>query len=338
MVFRAEAARGRDLADGEIRFGELARNGLQTHPVDHAEHALALLLSEALVEEAPRGAEAHRHVRRRDALGGVAPDECLRPVGQRRPRRDGPRALALHDRAWRHRRVEGRLVAVGEKTPQRIRLGGPLEEFRADALELADYSVLEARNDIDLNVAGRGVTITGNAGMAAPENATLAISNDITWKGALAKIGAGTLALGGKAIIPSGETASLAVGEGFLEVRSTNAVDGVAVTFASGAHLLVDPTATGDVATYGAVNLSATPFGGTLPVAFDLPAIGENGEHRYADIAVATVRDAATAAALNLSARKIPGHGVTFSTRSNTDGTVSILASIGRNGIVLVVR
>ena len=217
-------------------------------------------------------------------------------------------------------------------------LGGPLPEFRADALELADYSVLEARNDVDMNVANRGVKVTGNAGFVAPENVTLAISNDITWNGMARKTGAGTLALGGKAIVASGETASLAVGEGFLEVRATNAVDGVAVTFASGAHLLVDPAATGDVATYGAVNLSATPFGGTLPVAFDLPAIGENGEHRYADIAVATVRDAATAAALNLSARKIPGHGVTFSTRANPDGTATILASIARTGFVLVVR
>ncbi len=219
-------------------------------------------------------------------------------------------------------------------------LGGAFAEFKHDALELCNGSILAATNDVVLAEETRGIYIHSEGVMNVGRDATLSVAAAITYaeNATLTKTGAGTLALGGKAVIPSGETASLAVGEGFLEVRSTNVVDGVAVTFASGAHLLVDPAATGDVATYGAVDLSATPFGGTLPVAFDLPAIGENDEHRYADIAVATVRDAATAAALNLSARKIPGHGVTFSTRANPDGTATILASVGRNAFVLVIR
>ena len=216
-------------------------------------------------------------------------------------------------------------------------LGGPLEEFRADALELADYSVLEARNDVDLNVANRGVKITGNAGMAAPENATLTISNDITWNGALSKTGAGTLALGGKPLIVSGATASLAVNEGFLQALSTNAVNGVAVTFAEGAYLLVDPAATGDLATYGAVDLSATPFGGALPVAFDFPGGAPEGE-QTPTIAVATVADAATAQSLTLSSKKIQGYGVEFSTRANSDGSATILAKVFKPAFVMIVR
>ena len=216
-------------------------------------------------------------------------------------------------------------------------LGGPLNAFRADALELADYSVLEARNDVDLNVANRGVKVSGNAGFAAPENVTLAISNDITWNGTARKTGDGTLALGGKPLIASGATAALSVEEGCLQVRSTNAVDGVSVTFNDGAYLLVDAAAIGDVATYGAVDLSATPFGGTLPVAFDFPGGVPEGDETLT-IAVATVADAAKAQSLELSARKISEHSVEFSHRTNADGTVTILAKIYKPAFVIVIR
>ena len=216
-------------------------------------------------------------------------------------------------------------------------LGGPLDAFRADALELADYSVLEARNDVDFNVANRGVKVTGNAGFAAPENVTLAISNDITWSGTAHKTGAGTLALGGASRIEAGATAVLSIEQGFLQVRSTNAVNGVSVSFEDGAYLLVDPAATGDIAVYGAVDLSATPFDGALPVAFDFPG-GAPVDEQTATIAVATVADAAKAQSLDLSARKMRGYSVKFSTSANTDGTVTILARCFKPAFIMVVR
>ncbi len=216
-------------------------------------------------------------------------------------------------------------------------LGGPLPEFRADALELADYSVLEARNNVDLNVANRGVKVTGNAAFSAPENVTLAISNDLTWNGAARKTGAGTLALGGTPRLTAGATAALSVEQGFLQVRSSNAVNGVAVSFEDGAYLLVDSAATGDIAAYGAVDLSATPFGGALPVAFDFPG-GAPEDEPTAMVAVATVADAAKAQSLDLSARKILGYSVKFPTRANADGTVTILAKFFKPAFIMVVR
>lgn len=217
-------------------------------------------------------------------------------------------------------------------------LGGPLAEFRADALELADYSVLEARNDVDLNMANRGVKIAGNAGMSAPEDVTLAISNDITYNGTLRKTGAGVLALNGAARVAGGASAALSIAEGYVRVGSTNALNGVSTTFADGAYLLVDPEASGDVATFGAVDLSATPFGGTLPVAFALPGPGNSKTYDYSGVAVCTVADAATAEGLALEAKKIRGHLVQFSIRTNADGTATVLADINAKGFVLVVR
>lgn len=215
-------------------------------------------------------------------------------------------------------------------------LGGPLAEFDADSLELTDYSVLEARNNVDLNVANRGITITGNGCFAVPENVTLAVSNDITYNGVLTKKGAGVLALNSSARAGSG--AALAVSEGYVRIGATNALSGVSTTFADGAYLLVDPVATGDVAAFGAVDLSATPFGGALPVAFALPAIGNNAKYDYSDVAVCTVADVATAEVLTLDAKKISGHSVRFSTRTNADETVTVLADVKANGFVLILK
>ena len=214
-------------------------------------------------------------------------------------------------------------------------LGGPLAEFDADSLELTDYSVLEVRNDVDLNVANRGITITGNGCFAVPENVTLAVSNDLTYNGVLTKKGAGILALNGSARAGSG--AALAVSEGYVRVGATNVLNGVSVTFADGAYLLVDPTATGDVAAFGAVDLSATPFGGTLPVAFVLPTLGNGQTYSYSDVAVCTVADSATAEALTITAKKVAKHSVKFSTRTNADGSVTVLAKISPKGFILSV-
>lgn len=216
-------------------------------------------------------------------------------------------------------------------------LGGPLAAFKADALELTDYTVLQPRNDVDLNVANRGVTITDNACFAVPEGVKLAVSNDITYNGELKKTGAGVLSLNGRARA-GGSAASLKVAEGFLSVGSTNALDGVEVTFTDGAYLLVNPEADGDVAACGAVDMSSTPFGGALPVAFLLPELEEGGTCFYNAVAVCTVADQVTADSLAVTAKRIDGFRTTFSRRPNADGTVTILATVGPDGLSIIIR
>ena len=147
--------------------------------------------------------------------------------------------------------------------------------------------------------------------------------------------GAGTLALNGAAHVESGATATLAVEAGCLRVGSKDALSGVSVTFADGAALLVDPAATGDAATLGAVDLSNEPFGGKLPVAFVLP---EEGKPNYSNLAVCTVKDAATAAALTIAPAPVKGCNVTFTTRTNANGTVTVLASVKAAGLMIVIR
>ena len=133
----------------------------------------------------------------------------------------------------------------------------------------------------------------------------------------------------------SGATATLAVEDGCLRVGSKNALSGVSVTFADGAALLVDHAATGDAKTLGAVDLSDEPFGGKLPVAFVLPA---EGKPNYSNLAVCTVKDAATADALKVAPVPVKGCNITFTTRPNDDGTVTVLASVKAAGLMIVIR
>ena len=92
------------------------------------------------------------------------------------------------------------------------------------------------------------------------------------------------------------------------------------------------------MATFGAVDLSATPFGGTLPVAFALPALGTGETYDYSGVAVCTVADTATAEGLTLDAKKIRGHSVKFSIRTNADGTATVLANVKARGLTVKIQ
>ena len=168
----------------------------------------------------------------------------------------------------------------------------------------------------------------------------MTLGNSVSYGNAatLAKTGAGTLALGALPLNRGATAGVLTIGEGCVKVLSTNALNGVSTTFANGAYLLVDPAATGDVATFGAVDLSATPFGGTLPVAFALPALGNDETYDYSGVAVCTVADAATAEGLTLGKKKIRGHSVKFSIRTNANGTATVLAAVRASGFIMAIQ
>ena len=227
-------------------------------------------------------------------------------------------------------------------------LGGPMDEFTFDALDLQDGSTLAVTNDVDFSTANRGLYVDDSGVADVASGATLALGNPVSFgAGAtLAKTGAGTLAFGAaplaaggaSALDGSGQAAALSVEKGFVQALAADAFAGLSLSFADGAYLLVDPAATGDVAALGAVDLSASPFGGSLPVAFKLPDLAPGEEHSYDGIPVATVANAAAASSLSLSSKKIAAHSVAFSTRENADGTVTILASITHPGFVMILR
>ena len=200
-------------------------------------------------------------------------------------------------------------------------VGGPLDAFAADALEIRYFSTLEVTNDVVFATANRGLKVA-NAQIKVGAGATFAFANDITYAGPLVKVGAGRLVLGGEA---KGTAKTLTVTEGTLAVSTDTALDGVDVTFAGGA-LAVDPAKAGAFGVKG-------PFSGNLPVAFDLPADEET--HEYANVAVCTVDASAD---VTPKAVRIPRHRVVFHWRDNGDGTKTLLADISRSGFAVILR
>ena len=200
-------------------------------------------------------------------------------------------------------------------------VGGPLDAFTADALEIRYFSTLEVTNDIVLATANRGLKVA-DARIKVGAGATFTFANDITYAGPLVKVGAGRLVLGGSA---QGSRKILTVAEGTLAVSTDTALDGVSVTFAGGA-LAVNPTTAGEYGMRG-------PFSGSLPVAFDLPADEET--HEYSGIAVCTVDASAD---VSPKAVRIPRHRVVFHWRGNDDGTKTLLADISRTGCAIILR
>lgn len=218
------------------------------------------------------------------------------------------------------------------------------------ALELAGHSRLHVLDDVTIDEPTRGVYINGSARMIVPDGLSLDIRENLTFGGVLTKLGGGMLTLGGAARfsdggeptdVPAGDGNALLVKEGSLRIMGTNAINGVAVNFAEGTELVVDPTAEGDLAEYGAL---CTGTGSALSCDGESIAVRlEEGltppETGDTPIAICTV-PASAAASLKFSApRRYAGRLVETSTRSNADGSVTFLVTVKhRKGLAVSFR
>ena len=207
-------------------------------------------------------------------------------------------------------------------------------------------------SDVTVTNSTRGVLVQGGATFEVASGKTLTFTEGMTYGGKLVKRGAGALVLGNETTkflagtVQSDEpvegTNVLIVAEGTLEIAGTNAVNGLAVSFAEGTSLVVNPCASDDLRENGAVNVRwATPFattaaGGKIPVVFkavdDLPVEGSS-------VAICTVTaDAAEGLAFDIPA-KTQHRTVATAWRPNADGTKTLVADIGpKPGLLLIVR
>lgn len=198
-------------------------------------------------------------------------------------------------------------------------LGGPLANWTYNALTIDRHAHLIVTNSVDLNTANRGVFINGPAYFAISNDAVLAVSERITWNGQLTKKGAGTLALGGESpffttdggTTPVAGNNALTVTEGKLRAMSSEAFQGVALSFSPGAALEIavpeDEADWDTICTYGVKNtLIDTPLviaDAVLPVRI-VPADGSMDKPRgLRRVAICTVKTSATQS-LGLSTAK----------------------------------
>ena len=237
-----------------------------------------------------------------------------------------------------------------------LALGGPLDAFRYDALELSYFSCLRPLASMTLDTANRGIFVNWYGRFLVESNLVFHVNERLTMGGTLEKIGAGTVWLGAPTA-PQFTSAQLAdppsaagadgtnlvrVLEGALGATTTNAVDGLALDFGSEGRLAVDPAVTDAVAAYGLYNAKGTVTfaGDALGVAISPPA----DDVAVATVGVLTVPTAQAAAFLDgtvprLAAAVPKNYRADFSYEEDaTAGLTTFKVTIARAGLTIIFR
>ena len=228
-------------------------------------------------------------------------------------------------------------------------LGGACPAFTYDALRLEGYGTLWARADVTLDEPTRGILVGDQGQIEVSEGCTLAVREQITLTGPLTKLGAGTLALGGAlafggptTFTPGATPRPLLVKEGGLKALTATGADGLSITFAEGAKLLLDPAAADGVETYGLRNvLAATPFaaeGDAVSVALEGAVPEPAGSELAVPVCTVAASAADAVAALLRVERPWSNWEAALSRRTNDDGTVTLVATFRRTGFLFLVR
>ena len=189
-------------------------------------------------------------------------------------------------------------------------LGAPLDFWTYDALNIRAYSHLVITNSMVLETPNRGIYVSGPAYFNVSKDAVLTVKHRFTWNGQLAKKGEGTLAIGGEApffgtdggSVPAEGFNTLAVVGGNLRALSSEAFEGVALSFASGTGLEIAIPADGRerICDYGVKNtLIDNPIvfaDAKLPVRILTPGGSRERPAGLRRVAILTVKTAAASA------------------------------------------
>ena len=197
----------------------------------------------------------------------------------------------------------------------------------------------------------RGMFVESGAQFQVTPGAVFEINVPLTLSGEIIKSGTGTLVLGGEARFVDGNPASnpeegknvVMINEGTLKITATNAVNGMAITFASGTKLVLDayPTApgmteTGFVATRWATPLTTMASDGAIPVEIELPS-GLVAPETALILPICTVSPE-TARNITFRLPKYPGMCRIVKPRTNVDGSITLLARFEHCGTSICIR
>ena len=234
-------------------------------------------------------------------------------------------------------------------------LGGPLEKWTYNALDLGDCSALHPLSSMTLDDASRGIFVSsGRAFFTVTNDVVFTCKERITYNGILIKDGPGELALGGPAPYfdadgDTGPTAGknvLDVLEGVLRPLSANAFAGVNLTITNGATLAFNVPASnddGDIGQYGirnsGVNTPMTVPSSGITVAIEDPD-GLLASKVRARVPICTVKESAKN---NLNGKIFvgkspsPSFAASGEWSKNSDGTWTF-AAVLRRGLVISIR
>ena len=212
-------------------------------------------------------------------------------------------------------------------------------------------ALIKVLNDVRFVEPTRGMFVDGEGQIYVATGKRFAIGVPLTMGGTLSKSGPGVLELCGEARFIDGDplteplagTNVLSV-SGPVKISSVDAVNGMSITFARDATLLLDfrPSGIGMMDTGFRATRWATPFtvntdDGKIPVVFDdgTPAIDDSvSEYR---LPICTV-SSGVANGVQFAIPKIRGHRLMLEKRTNSDGSVTIVAVYRKIGFRLSIR
>ena len=218
-----------------------------------------------------------------------------------------------------------------------------------DAVTLRGFPKVILTNSVAFAGLTRNVFVDEGVTFDVWGGRTLTFGNQLTFNGCLCKTGGGTLDLAGTALFyADGETTSnpvegrnlLQIESGALRVSSRGACDGLAVSFAQGSKLLVP--ADSECGLYDVkcdTPLTVGTDDGRLPVEIEFGGGLPEGD---VEVVICTLN--ATAAAgigtETFDVRKVSASvrckGV--EKRTNADGSVSYVATVGKSGMAVIIR
>ena len=231
-------------------------------------------------------------------------------------------------------------------------LGGPLAEANPKAIWIDNGCMLRTTGaDISLAEPTRGVYVGSKARFNVQEGHALAISSPLAVNGTLVKDGDGELALGGPLCFGSDGTATtptegknaLTVKAGSVRALSADAFDGLAITFAEGAKLVVDVDASDSgLARYGIRNVkAATPFASTATDGMiDVELDFDGAQEKNLTVGICTVPTSVAPAVKSMLRLSKPAwRGYTAEVVSAADGENTVIsASVEVKATVLIMR
>lgn len=217
------------------------------------------------------------------------------------------------------------------------------------AVTIENYTCVTAMADVVFSEPTRGLFVNHAARFVVLSGRTLRIDSPVTYGGRFVKLGEGALVLGCaepgfadngvQCESPLEGSNVLQIVEGVLKVSATNAVNGLAVQFAAGTSLVVDPCpADADLAAFGAINTRwEVPFSsdaddGSVTVSLETKELPNNAF----DVAICTVSAEASASLKFNVSGTVQKRKCEVVQRTNADGTVTFAVKVAAKPAMVI--
>ena len=122
-------------------------------------------------------------------------------------------------------------------------LGGALDEFKFDSLQLDRYSMICPATSMDFSTANRGIYGSGPFGFDVTNGVTFKVGVPVKMDNVMFKHGGGDLLLGGAISFGASSTKTCYVREGGIGALADAAVEGLDVVFSNATKIVVAPDA-----------------------------------------------------------------------------------------------